>query len=301
MSERTSLVLGASGFVGTALIDALKDRGRRVVGVDLRFSELRKSRCDDFLIGDLREPSYAERLLKRFSIDEVFVLCLLGGPHTADEFRDLLLIHLHLLEAMVREEVLSVVLVFHESAALGIHRDDRAVAWLALESLYQKYARELGMEVRIVRPFQVFGAGASSRTNEMTWLCQQILNEDVVEIDAMASDMLRPLFVKDVCKQILAVQAMQNSQPINLISPCQITYAHWVDKIRNLAHRDVQVLWKGVQPRPNLDRMASLDFEVEVSLDQALQDLIESLELTRTLSLERSPTSEDTARFDFFR
>lgn len=53
---KTVLVLGAGGFIGHHLVNRLKSEGCYVVGVDLKYPEFDKTKADEFIIADLRDP-----------------------------------------------------------------------------------------------------------------------------------------------------------------------------------------------------------------------------------------------------
>lgn len=53
---KTVLVLGAGGFIGHHLVNRLKSEGCYVVGVDRKHPEFEKTKADEFIIADLRDP-----------------------------------------------------------------------------------------------------------------------------------------------------------------------------------------------------------------------------------------------------
>jgi len=57
---KKALVLGAGGFIGAHLVTRLKSEGFWVRGVDIKFPPYNETNADDFLIGDLRDPSCEE-------------------------------------------------------------------------------------------------------------------------------------------------------------------------------------------------------------------------------------------------
>jgi GDP-D-mannose 3',5'-epimerase len=61
---------GAGGFIGGHLVKRLKAESFWVRGVDLKFPEFAESEADDFVIGDLRDPSFCREVVDR-RFDEV--------------------------------------------------------------------------------------------------------------------------------------------------------------------------------------------------------------------------------------
>ncbi len=84
---KKALVCGAGGFIGGHLVRRLKQEGFWVRGVDLKFHDYAETEADDFLIGDLREPSVCRAVVDtRF--DEVYQLAAdMGGPGSSSPAR----------------------------------------------------------------------------------------------------------------------------------------------------------------------------------------------------------------------
>ena len=60
MTDKSAVVLGAGGFIGSHLVRRLKSEGYWVRGVDLKYPEFSKSEADEMLIYDLRDPRNVE-------------------------------------------------------------------------------------------------------------------------------------------------------------------------------------------------------------------------------------------------
>ena len=67
---KTALVCGGGGFIGGHLINRLKKEGYFVRGVDLKGNEYGNDKADEFVIGDLRDPHVAEKVVK--GMNEVY-------------------------------------------------------------------------------------------------------------------------------------------------------------------------------------------------------------------------------------
>ena len=65
MSEfnKTALVLGAGGFIGSHMVKRLREEGYWVRGVDLKQPEYSSTRANEFVLGDLRDVSFVKRVL----------------------------------------------------------------------------------------------------------------------------------------------------------------------------------------------------------------------------------------------
>jgi nucleoside-diphosphate-sugar epimerase len=61
---KTALVLGAGGFIGSWMVKRLKQEGYWVRGVDLKHPEFSRHQADEFIIGDLRDKSFVNRVVE---------------------------------------------------------------------------------------------------------------------------------------------------------------------------------------------------------------------------------------------
>lgn len=63
---KTALVLGAGGFIGSHMVRRLKSEGYWVRGVDLKRPEYSETAADEFILGNLTDQKFVERVV-RFS------------------------------------------------------------------------------------------------------------------------------------------------------------------------------------------------------------------------------------------
>lgn len=62
--KKTALVLGAGGFIGSHMVKRLRSEGYWVRGVDLKLPEYSETECNEFIIGDLRNLEFVEKVLE---------------------------------------------------------------------------------------------------------------------------------------------------------------------------------------------------------------------------------------------
>jgi nucleoside-diphosphate-sugar epimerase len=62
--QKTALVLGAGGFIGSHMVRKLRSEGYWVRGVDLKYPEFSKTEAHEFIQGDLRDVSFVERVIQ---------------------------------------------------------------------------------------------------------------------------------------------------------------------------------------------------------------------------------------------
>ena len=109
--SKAAIVLGAGGFIGSHLVKRLKRDGFWVRGIDLRHPEFAESEADEFVLGDLRNPSFVTAAFDR-PFDETYQLAAdMGGAgfifaaeNDADIMYNSAMINLNVLEAASRSD-----------------------------------------------------------------------------------------------------------------------------------------------------------------------------------------------------
>lgn len=185
MTQKTALVCGAGGFIGYHLVKRYKDEGYWVRGVDIKYPAFGQTHADEFILADLRYPDKAKRAVvrKEGSFDEVCQLAAnMGGigfissSHDAEIMHDSALINLNVLEECRKRRAKKV--LYSSSACVYPERNqmdpanpkcaeesaypaepDTEYGWEKLfsERLYRSYARDYGMDTRVVRLHNIFG------------------------------------------------------------------------------------------------------------------------------------------------
>ena len=61
---KKALVLGAGGFIGSHMVKRLRAEGYWVRGVDLKLPEFSEHQANEFVIGDLRDVTFVERVIQ---------------------------------------------------------------------------------------------------------------------------------------------------------------------------------------------------------------------------------------------
>ena len=181
---KIALVCGAGGFIGSHMVKRLKQEGFWVRGVDLKYPEFDETTADDFIIGDLRDPVVCRMAVDR-RFDETYQFAadmggagfVFTGENDANIMHNSGTINLNVLDACVKRNVKR---VFYSSSACiypeynqldpdnpNCAEDsaypanpDSDYGWEKLfsERLYLAFHRNFGMEVRIARYHNIFGA-----------------------------------------------------------------------------------------------------------------------------------------------
>lgn len=183
MNKKTAIVLGAGGFIGSHLVKRLKREGFWVRGVDLKYPEFSQTHADEFLIGDLRNQVFCDKVLDQY-FDEVYQLAadmggagyIFTGENDADVMHNSALINLNIAERAAKHKIGK--LFYSSSACIYPQHNqldpdkpecsessaypanpDSEYGWEKLfsERLFLSFHRNYDLEVRIARFHNIFG------------------------------------------------------------------------------------------------------------------------------------------------
>lgn len=184
MESKTILVCGAGGFIGNHMVNRLVADGHGVIGVDINDPEYNETKAEDFYNWDLRDPENVANIFREYDIDEVYQFAadmggagyIFSGEHDADVMHNSALVNLNVVRECVKNNVDR---VFYSSSACIYpeHNQmdpdnpnceegsaypanpDSEYGWEKLfsERLYESFARNYGLTVRIARYHNIFG------------------------------------------------------------------------------------------------------------------------------------------------
>jgi nucleoside-diphosphate-sugar epimerase len=212
---KNALVLGAGGFIGSHLVKKYKEEGYWVRGVDLKFPEFEKTAADDFQIADLRIFSNCYKALSGRHFDDVVQLAadmggagfIFTGENDADIIHNSATINLNVAEAC--KDVGIGVLFYSSSACIypAENQEDpdnpncaEPTAWpanpdsvygvekICSEVMYQAYARNYNLPVRIARFHNIFGhqgtwcGGREKAPAALMRKCAEAKDGDYIEV-----------------------------------------------------------------------------------------------------------------------
>jgi len=203
-SQKTALVCGAGGFIGSHLVKRLKKEGYWVKGIDLKRPEFSNTEADEFVVGDLRDQEVVRKLFGR-PFDEVYQLAadmggagfVFTGEHDADILHNSATINLNILHYGQRSGNLKK--IFYSSSACmypehnqmdpenpNLAEDsaypanpDSEYGWEKLfsEHVYLAFKKNYGIEVRIARFHNIFGPEGTwrgGREKSPAALCRKV-------------------------------------------------------------------------------------------------------------------------------
>lgn len=272
-TEKTALVCGAGGFVGSHLVRRLGREGYWVRGVDLKYPEFSETEANDFILGDLRDP-YLCKYTTDMKFDEVYQLAadmggagyIFTGEHDADVMHNSATINLNILDACYKRNIKK---IFYSSSACVYPeynqmdpdnpkcledsaypaQPDSEYGWEKLfsERLYLSYQRNHGIEVHISRFHNIFGPEGTwdgGKEKAPAALCRKVaLVEDGGEIEIWGDGkQTRSFLYIDECLE--GVRKLMNSPfsgPVNIGSEEMVTINHLADIIMKIAGKKLSI------------------------------------------------------------
>lgn len=246
---KKALVCGAGGFIGSHLVNRLKEEGYWVRGVDLKYPEFSETKADDFIIGDLRDVVVCQRAIDQ-KFDEIYQLAadmggagfIFTGENDADVMHNSGLINLNILDIAWKRNAGR---IFYSSSACiypeynQLDADspktaeetaypaspDSEYGWEKLfsERLYLAYHRNKDMDVRIARFHNVFGPEGTwdgGREKAPAAFCRKIAlakNGDEIEMWGSGKQTRSFLYIDECIEGIRKLMSQDNFLgPVNI-------------------------------------------------------------------------------------
>jgi len=271
--EKTALVCGAGGFIGSHLVKRLKNEGFWVKGVDLKFPKFSQTEADDFVIGDLREQDVVRRVVDR-GFDEIYQLAadmggagfVFTGENDADIMHNSALINLNMLEACWKRNVKK---IFYSSSACIYPKynqqdpnnpkcnedsaypanPDSEYGWEKLfsERLYLAFHRNYGMEVYIARFHNIFGPEGSwndGREKAPAAICRKVAKAEKdgeIEIWGDGKQTRSFLYIDESLEGIRRLMDSDFPGPVNIGSEEMISINNFAKMIMDIADKSLTI------------------------------------------------------------
>ncbi len=267
------LVCGAGGFIGTHLVESLRNQGHYVIGVDLKFPLYSETQCQKFYKLDLRDRTNVETIFQNH-IDEVYQLAadmggagyIFTGDHDADIMHNSAVINLNILDTMRRRGVAKVfysssaciypaytqtdpsnVLLTEASAYPAAPDSEYGWEKLFSERLYQTYARNYGIDVRIARFHNIFGPRGSwnnGKEKAPAALCRKVAmckDQGTVDVWGSGTQTRSFLYIDECIQGIHRIMASDYQGPLNLGSTSMISINDLVNLIAKIAGKTISI------------------------------------------------------------
>lgn len=271
--QKTALVCGAGGFIGSHLVKRLKNEGFWVRGVDLKLPEFAATEADDFVVGDLREQELVRKIIDR-KFDEVYQLAadmggagfVFTGENDADIMHNSALINLNILEACQK---VGVGRIFYSSSACMYpeynQKDpenpkcneesaypaapDSEYGWEKLfsERLYFAFHRNYGMEVRVARYHNIFGPEGTwngGREKSPAAFCRKVAEApdgSEIEMWGDGNQTRSFLYIDECIEGTIRLMRSDFIGPVNIGSEEMITINNLAKIIMGIAGKSLKI------------------------------------------------------------
>lgn len=276
--QKTALVCGAGGFIGSHLVKRLKKEGYWVRGVDLKEPEFAVTEADSFMILDLRDKKNCRTALVcnsniNITFDEVYQLAadmggagyIFSGDHDADVMHNSAQINLNFADLYKHYKK-----IFYSSSACMYPEynqldpdnpnceessaypanPDSEYGWEKLfsERLYLSYARNYGVEVRIARFHNIFGPEGSwnnGKEKAPAAMCRKVAElppkGGEIEIWGDGNQTRSFLYIDECLEGIRRLMNQDWTGPVNIGSEEMVTINQLVDIVATIAGKNVRI------------------------------------------------------------
>jgi nucleoside-diphosphate-sugar epimerase len=268
MSKKNILVCGGGGFIGGHLVKRLKEEGFWVRVCDLKHNEFSASPANEFIIGDLTDPTIAKQAVA--GMHEIYQLAadmggagyIFTGNNDAAVMHNSATINLNIAEAAHRAGVKK---IFYSSSACIYPQynqldpdnpkcsedsaypaaPDSEYGWEKLfsERLFLSYMRNYGIQVRIARFHNIFGEEGTwtgGREKAPAAICRKVAEaQDGGNIEIWGDGLQTRSFlhVQECLEGIRRLMDSEITEPINIGSEEMIS-------INNLAKLVMEIAGK---------------------------------------------------------
>lgn len=271
--QKTALVCGAGGFIGSHLVQSLKDEGFWVRGVDLKFPEFSNTAADDFAVGDLRNQNFVSAIVDR-AFDEVYQLAadmggagyIFTGENDADVMYNSAQINLNVLETCRKRNIKN---VFYSSSACmypehnqldpnnpNCSEDsaypanpDSEYGWEKLfsERLYLSYNRNHKMNCSVARYHNIFGPEGTwegGKEKAPAAICRKVASAklgDVIEIWGDGKQTRSFLFIDECVEGTKRLLRSNFNGPVNIGSEEMISINDLAQMVIEISGKDLSI------------------------------------------------------------
>ncbi len=311
------VVTGAGGFIGHHLVKKLAlESYSHVVGIDLKYPLYESTFADEFIIGDLRDPSVALRHIR--DCDEIYALAAdMGGmgfihSEECNILRNNALININTIDAAVAANVPR----YFFSSSVCVYRDmqsdegelnesdvipaapDNEYGWekLYAERILMSYGRKYPMKVRIARfenCYGPLGTWQGGREKAPAAICRKVAEATdggSIEVWGDGTAIRVFTYVDDLVDGIVTLTRSNVEGPTNLGRDERMTIADLAAEIIYVSGKQLDISYVdgpvGVHSRNfSKSRIHSLGWEPRVSFEDGIMQTYKWVEKQVNLKL----------------
>jgi GDP-D-mannose 3',5'-epimerase len=306
---KKALVLGGGGFIGSHMVNRLRDEGFWVRAVDLKYPEFSPTSANDFIKADLRDPNVCREAIDQ-QFDEIYQFAadmggagfVFTGQNDAEIMHNSALININVLEACIRRNSKR---IFYSSSACMYpeHNQldpenpnceersaypanpDSEYGWEKLfsERLYLAFARNHGVTARIARYHNIFGPEGTwqgGREKAPAAICRKIASvagNGEIEVWGDGFQTRSFLIIDECIEGTLRLMRSNFQDPVNIGSDEMVSINTLVESIAEIAKKRIHIKHipgpVGVRGRNSDNRLIrqSLDWAPTNSLQWGLK------------------------------
>ena len=291
-SKRRVLVAGAGGMLGSYLVPALEGAGARVTAVDIADADLRNPRLCDLLV---RHHDVV------FNLAATIRGIAYSLEHNGDMLVDNVMASLPLLQAAAHHSVSRYVAfssscIYPEDAPIpipllptmtGVPLSGYGWSKRVLELAADYYAREQGLNVLVVRPFNMYGATyrwvATDDANVIPALVSRVLEgEDPVVVWGSGQQRRAFLHGRDAAALVMLLADNPAAHLVNLGYETDTSMAELIEIICEVAGRRPRIVFDRTRPEgparkaadATLLRSLTGGYEPRVSLREGIAEMV---------------------------
>ncbi|MBI3141615.1 MAG: NAD-dependent epimerase/dehydratase family protein [Bacteroidetes bacterium] len=272
-TNKTAIVLGAGGFIGSHLVKRLKSEGYWVRGVDLKYPDFGQTAADDFIIGDLRDQRIVSDVIFE-NPTEIYQLAadmggagyIFTGENDANVMHNSATINLNVVLESVKK---SAGKVFYSSSACmypehnqldpdnpKCYEDsaypanpDSEYGWEKLfsERLYFSFFRNYGLNVRVARFHNIFGMEGTWRGGKEkapAALCRKVAETSdggYIEVWGDGKQTRSFLYIDECLEGIRRLMDSNFMGPVNLGSEEMISINDFAKLIISISGKNINI------------------------------------------------------------
>lgn len=310
LNNKTILITGADGFIGSHLTEKLQLTGSKIKALSYYNSfnnwgwleNIPSHKNIEILSGDVRDPFYCEEIMK--DVDVVFHLAaLIAIPYSYVAPQSYLDTNasgtLNICQAALKNKV-SRIIVTSTSEVYGTARyvpideahplqpqSPYSASKIAADAMAMSYFLSFNLPLTIARPFNTFGPRQSARAVIPTIISQIAAGKKEISLGDIRTT--RDFnFVTDTCEGMIKLAESANTigEVVNIGSNYEISIENLFNKIRDLMNSDAKIVHDSNRDRPqnsevmrlwcNNEKIKKLTgFVPQVGLDQGLKETIE--------------------------
>lgn len=295
MKKPKALVVGGNGFIGHNMVKRLKSEGLHVTVVDIKKNLFEKSPADRTFIKDAAKWKMDKRYdrIYQFAADMGGAGFIFTGDNDADVMSNSAAININILRQVKK---IGCGVIFYSSSVCMYSIDavqhkveekdaypanpDSNYGWEKIfsERLYQAYAKNYGVNIRIARfnntygPYSTFKGG---REKSPAAVCRKALLDDPIEIWGDGQQIREFVFIDDLLDAIEVIIKSDIQTPINIGPDDNITIDGLV---RILTDKEIKHIPGpiGLQNRfTSNELIKSLGWSPKVSIQEGLKKTYE--------------------------